>query len=75
MRCLGCRHYQPQLRLTLYEEGGRPVGPIEAIEDCWERMVLGTPWVASCALLESPVWRPVTFGLSMSEFAALNARR
>ena len=36
--------------LALREEDGRRVGRIEAHEDRWERMVLGTPWVASCTV-------------------------
>src|SRR5215210_2051914 len=47
VQCLDCRHDQPHLALGLHQEGGRRVGRIEAVEDRWERMVLGSPWVAS----------------------------
>ena len=50
VQCLDCLHDQPHLRLSLHEEGGRRVGRIEAVDDRWERMVLGSPWVASCAV-------------------------
>src|SRR5262249_37862255 len=40
----------PHLGLTFYEENGRRVSRIEPIEDRWERMVTGTPWVASCTV-------------------------
>jgi hypothetical protein len=50
VQCLDCLHDQPHLALSLYEEEGRRVGRIEAIDDRWERMVLGTPWVASCTV-------------------------
>ncbi len=50
VQCRDCLHDQPHLRLALYEAGGRRVGRIEAIEDRWERMVLGSPWVASCTV-------------------------
>jgi hypothetical protein len=50
VQCLDCLHDQPHLALGLHEEGGRRVGRIEAIEDRWERMVLGSPWVASCTV-------------------------
>ncbi|HYZ46058.1 MAG TPA: hypothetical protein VE712_00185, partial [Actinomycetota bacterium] len=36
--------------LELREEGGRRVARLEAVEQRWERMVLGTPWVASCTV-------------------------
>ena len=39
------------MALGLHEEGGRRVERLEAIEDRWERMVLGTPWVASCTVV------------------------
>ncbi len=50
VQCLDCLHDQPHLALGLHEEQGRRVGRLEAIEDRWERMVLGTPWVASCTV-------------------------
>ncbi len=50
VQCLDCLHDQPHLGLALYEEDGRRVSRIEAIEDRWERMVVGTPWVASCTV-------------------------
>jgi hypothetical protein len=42
VQCLDCMHDQPHLAF----HNGR----IEAVEDRWERMVAGTPWVASCAV-------------------------
>ena len=42
MQCLDCMHDQPHLAF----HNGR----IEPIEDRWERMVAGTPWVASCTV-------------------------
>ena len=50
MQCLDCMHDQPHLSLAFYEENGRRVSRIEAVEDRWERMVTGTPWVASCTV-------------------------
>ena len=50
VQCLDCLHDQPHLGLALYEEDGRRVSRIEAIGDRWERMVVGTPWVASCTV-------------------------
>jgi len=50
VQCMDCLHDQPHLGLAFYEENGRRVGRIEAIEDRWERMVTGTPWVASCTV-------------------------
>ena len=50
VQCLDCLHDQPHLSLTLYEDGGRRVSRVEAVEDRWERMVTGTPWVASCTV-------------------------
>jgi hypothetical protein len=50
VQCLDCLHDQPHLSLTFYEEDGRRVSRIEAVEDRWERMVTGTPWVASCTV-------------------------
>ena len=42
VQCLDCMHDQPHL--------GFHNGRIEPVEDRWERMVVGTPWVASCAV-------------------------
>src|SRR3954447_18238106 len=40
--CLDCMHDQPHLGFA----GGR----VKPIEDRWERMIAGTPWVASCTV-------------------------
>jgi hypothetical protein len=50
VQCLDCLHDQPHLNLAFYEEDGRRVSRIEAVEDRWERMVVGRPWVASCTV-------------------------
>src|SRR5689334_6946786 len=50
VQCLDCMHDQPHLSLAFYEEDGRRISRIEAVEDRWERMVTGTPWVASCTV-------------------------
>jgi hypothetical protein len=42
VQCLDCMHDQPHLTFSN--------GRIEPIEDRWERMVAGTPWVASCTV-------------------------
>ena len=42
VQCLDCMHDQPHLILQ-----GDRVAPVE---DRWERMVAGTPWVASCTV-------------------------
>jgi hypothetical protein len=42
VQCLDCMHDQPHLVL----HGDR----IVPVEDRWERMVAGTPWVASCTV-------------------------
>jgi hypothetical protein len=42
VQCLDCMHDQPHL--------GFADGRIEPVEDRWERMVTGTPWVASCTV-------------------------
>ena len=42
VQCLRCLHDQPHL--TIQEDKVVPV------EDRWERMVAGTPWVASCTV-------------------------
>jgi hypothetical protein len=41
VQCLDCMHDQPHL-------GFSAEGRVHPIEDRWERMVGGTPWVASC---------------------------
>jgi hypothetical protein len=50
VQCLDCLHDQPHLTLAFFEEDGRRVSRVEAVEDRWERMVAGTPWVASCTV-------------------------
>jgi hypothetical protein len=50
VQCHDCLHDQPHLSLASYEEDGRRVSRIEAVEDRWERMITGTPWVASCVV-------------------------
>jgi hypothetical protein len=50
VQCLDCLHDQPHLGLAQYDYDGRRVNRVEAIEDRWERMVAGTPWVASCTV-------------------------
>ena len=50
VQCLDCLHDQPHLALAFFEEDGRRVSRVEAVEDRWERMVAGTPWVASCTV-------------------------
>ena len=50
VQCVDCLHDQPHLALSLHEEEGRRLARLEAIDDRWERMVLGTPWVASCTV-------------------------
>src|SRR6201999_2088205 len=50
VQCLDCMHDQPHLNLAFYEENGRRISRIEAVDDRWERMVVGTPWVASCTV-------------------------
>jgi hypothetical protein len=42
VQCMDCMHDQPHL--------GFRDGRVEPIEDRWERMVAGTPWVASCTV-------------------------
>ena len=42
VQCLDCMHDQPHL--------GFLDGRVEPIEDRWERMIAGTPWVASCTV-------------------------
>lgn len=42
VQCLECMHDQPHLAFVN--------GRVEPIEDRWERMIAGTPWVASCTV-------------------------
>ena len=42
VQCLDCMHDQPHL--------GFQDGRVTPIADRWERMVVGTPWVASCTV-------------------------
>jgi hypothetical protein len=42
VQCMDCMHDQPHLTFN--------DGRIEPVEDRWERMVTGTPWVASCTV-------------------------
>jgi hypothetical protein len=42
VQCLDCMHDQPHLQFAQ--------GRVEPVEDRWERMVAGTPWVASCTV-------------------------
>jgi hypothetical protein len=42
VQCLDCMHDQPHL--------GFANGRVEPVEDRWERMIAGTPWVASCTV-------------------------
>ena len=42
VQCLDCMHDQPHL--------GFVEGRVQPIEDRWERMVAGKPWVASCTV-------------------------
>jgi hypothetical protein len=42
VQCIDCMHDQPHLNFA--------DGRIEQVEDRWERMVTGGPWVASCTV-------------------------
>ncbi len=42
VQCLECMHDQPHLAFV--------DGRVAPVEDRWERMVTGTPWVASCTV-------------------------
>jgi hypothetical protein len=42
VQCLDCMHDQPHLVFAN--------GRVEPVEDRWERMIAGTPWVASCTV-------------------------
>ena len=46
VQCLDCMHDQPHL--------GFHNGRVEPVEDSWERMIAGAPWVASC--MQSTHW-------------------
>jgi hypothetical protein len=46
VQCLDCMHDQPHL--------GFHNGRVEPIAERWERMVAGTPWVASCTVTVDP---------------------
>jgi hypothetical protein len=50
VQCTDCLHDQPHLAFSLHEEEGRRAGRLEPIEGRWQRLVLGTPWVASCTV-------------------------
>src|SRR5256714_8285896 len=50
VQCLDCLHDQPHLSLAFYEEDGRRISRIEAVEDRWDRMAAGTPSVVSCTV-------------------------
>jgi hypothetical protein len=53
VQCLECMHDQPHL--------GFHNGRVEPIEDRWERMIAGTPWVASCTVtVEDAARGPLT---------------
>ncbi|MGN6167264.1 MAG: hypothetical protein ACTHQQ_03710, partial [Solirubrobacteraceae bacterium] len=42
VQCVDCMHDQPHLRF----HNGR----VEPVDDSWERMIAGAPWVASCTV-------------------------
>jgi hypothetical protein len=42
VQCMDCMHDQPHLAVEN--------GSVVPVEDRWERMVVGTPWVASCTV-------------------------
>ena len=42
VQCVDCMHDQPHLRFL--------DGRVEPVEDSWERMIVGAPWVASCTV-------------------------
>ncbi len=42
VQCLECMHDQPHLTFA--------AGRVEPVPDRWERMIAGTPWVASCTV-------------------------
>ena len=42
VQCMECMHDQPHLNFA--------AGRVEPVEDRWERMIAGTPWVVSCTM-------------------------
>src|SRR4051794_40761004 len=50
IQCLDCLHDQPHPALALYEEDGRHISRVEAVEDRWEGVVVGEPGVAACTV-------------------------
>src|SRR5690349_2438656 len=47
LRCYRC--WSTNLEVQVHYEGFHN-GRVEPIEDRWERMIVGTPWVASCTV-------------------------
>ncbi len=48
VQCLRCLHDQPHLTVAADESSDKP--RVVPVSDRWERMVAGTPWVASCTV-------------------------
>ncbi len=48
VQCLRCLHDQPHLTVAADELSDKP--RVVPVSDRWERMVAGTPWVASCTV-------------------------
>ena len=48
VQCLRCLHDQPHLTVAADELSEKP--RVVPVSDRWERMVAGTPWVASCTV-------------------------
>ena len=48
VQCLRCLHDQPHLTIAGDEVSEKP--KVVPVSDRWERMVAGTPWVASCTV-------------------------
>ena len=67
VQCLDCMHDQPHLAF----QGDRVV----PIEDRWERMVAGTPWVASCTVTVDQDQVETCSGPEAAEFAHLRRLR
>ena len=65
VQCLDCMHDQPHL--TLQDDRVVP------IEDRWERMVAGTPWVASCTVTVDQERVETCAGPEAAEFLAYGA--
>ena len=65
VQCLDCMHDQPHL--TLQDDRVVP------IEDRWERMVAGTPWVASCTVTVDQERVESCAGPEAAEFLAYGA--